>query len=78
VLRKMRGPKRNGVTGEWRRLSNEFHDVCTPHQILLELSDQDILTRNVYLSKIYQPFHGSKLRGANVAVMTKLGWFLMK
>ena len=28
VLRKMRGRKRDGVTGEWRRLNNEFNYVC--------------------------------------------------
>jgi len=34
VLRKMHGPKRDGITGEWRRLNNEFNDVRTSHQIL--------------------------------------------
>jgi hypothetical protein len=33
VLRRIFGPKRDGVTGEWRRLHNE-ELICTHHQIL--------------------------------------------
>jgi hypothetical protein len=35
VLRKIFGPKRDKVTGEWRRLYNEeLKRICTPHHIL--------------------------------------------
>jgi hypothetical protein len=34
VLMKIFGPKRDGVTGEWRRLHNEELIICTVHQIL--------------------------------------------
>jgi len=34
VLRKIFGPKRDKVTGGWRRLHNEHLMICTPHQIL--------------------------------------------
>jgi hypothetical protein len=34
VLRRVFGPKRNKVTGEWRKLHNEDLMICTPHQIL--------------------------------------------
>jgi hypothetical protein len=34
VLRKIFGPKREKVTGGWRRLHNEHLMICTPHQIL--------------------------------------------
>jgi hypothetical protein len=34
VLRRIFGPKRDGVTGEWRRLHNEERNDCTHHQIL--------------------------------------------
>jgi hypothetical protein len=34
VLRRVFGPKRDGVTGEWRRLHNESFMICTPQQIL--------------------------------------------
>jgi hypothetical protein len=34
VLRKIFGPQREEVTGEWRRLHNEELMICTPHQIL--------------------------------------------
>ena len=33
VLRKIFGPKRDEVTGEWKRLHNENLYVCTSHQI---------------------------------------------
>jgi hypothetical protein len=36
VLRRIFGPKRDEVTGEWRRLHNEeLNDLYTHHQILL-------------------------------------------
>jgi hypothetical protein len=35
LLRRIFGPKREGVTGEWRRLRNEELDGITAHQILL-------------------------------------------
>jgi len=34
VLRRIFGPKRVEVTGEWRRLHNEELMICTPHHIL--------------------------------------------
>jgi hypothetical protein len=33
VLRRVFGPKRDGVTGEWRKLHNEELN-CTPYPIL--------------------------------------------
>jgi hypothetical protein len=40
VRRRMFGPKRNEVTGEWRKLHNEGLHICTPPQILLGISNQ--------------------------------------
>jgi hypothetical protein len=34
VLRRIFGPKRDEVTGEWRKLHNEELNDRTPHQIL--------------------------------------------
>ena len=34
VLRRIIGPKRDEVTGEWRKLPNESLMICTPHPIL--------------------------------------------
>jgi hypothetical protein len=34
VLRRIFGPKRDEVTGEWRRLHNEDLMTCTHYQIL--------------------------------------------
>jgi len=34
VLRRIFGPRRDEVTGEWRRLHNEERNICTPHPIL--------------------------------------------
>ena len=34
VLRKIFGPRRDEVTGEWRRLHDEELMTCTPHPIL--------------------------------------------
>ena len=34
VLRRIFGPRRDEVTGKWRRLQNEELNCCTPHQIL--------------------------------------------
>jgi len=34
VLRRIFGPRRDEVTGEWRRLHNEELKICTPHPIL--------------------------------------------
>jgi hypothetical protein len=33
VLRKIFGPKRDDVAGEWRRLRNEELMLCSSHQI---------------------------------------------
>jgi hypothetical protein len=33
VLRRIFGPKRDEVTGEWRRLHNKEFMLCTPHQV---------------------------------------------
>jgi hypothetical protein len=33
-MRRIFGPKRDEVTGEWRKLNNEELNVCTLHQIL--------------------------------------------
>jgi hypothetical protein len=35
VLRRIFGPKRDEVTGEWRKLHSEELQICTHHQILL-------------------------------------------
>ena len=34
VLRRVFGPKRDEVTGEWRKLHNEELSICTPYPIL--------------------------------------------
>jgi hypothetical protein len=34
VLRRIFGPRRDEVTGEWMRLHNEELNVCTAHPIL--------------------------------------------
>ena len=34
VLRRIFGPKRDEVTGEWRKLHNEELMICTAHLIL--------------------------------------------
>ena len=34
VLGRVFGSKREKVTGEWRRLHNEEHKICTDHQVL--------------------------------------------
>jgi len=34
VLRRIFGPRRDEVTGEWRRLYNEELMICTAHPIL--------------------------------------------
>jgi hypothetical protein len=34
VLRRIFGPKRDEVTGEWRKLHNEEHMICTPLPLL--------------------------------------------
>jgi len=34
VLRRIFGPKRDEVTGEWRKLHNEELNYYTPHSIL--------------------------------------------
>ena len=36
VLRRMFGPNRYEVTGEWRKLIMRSLMICTPHQILFE------------------------------------------
>ena len=33
VLRKIFGPKRDEVTGEWRKICNEELMICTPHRV---------------------------------------------
>jgi hypothetical protein len=35
ILRKIFGPERDEVTGDWRRLHNEERYNCTSHQVLL-------------------------------------------
>jgi hypothetical protein len=39
VLRRIFGPKRDELTGEWRKLHNEQLHNCTHHQILLGRSN---------------------------------------
>ena len=34
MLRRMFGPRRDGVTGEWRKLHLRSSMICTPHPIL--------------------------------------------
>ena len=34
VLRRIFGPRRDEVTGEWRKLHNEDLMICTPHSVL--------------------------------------------
>jgi len=34
VLRRLFGPMRDEVTGEWRKLHNRSLMICTPHQLL--------------------------------------------
>jgi len=33
VLRRIFGPKRDKVTGDWRKLHNDELYICTPHPI---------------------------------------------
>jgi hypothetical protein len=40
VLRRIFGPQRDEVTGEWRKLHNEELHIFTPPQILLGRSNQ--------------------------------------
>jgi hypothetical protein len=40
VLRRIFGPKRDEVTGEWRKLHNENFIICTHPQISLGKSSQ--------------------------------------
>jgi hypothetical protein len=40
VLRRIFGPKRDEVTGEWRRLHKEKRN-CTPHRILFGRTNQE-------------------------------------
>jgi hypothetical protein len=40
VLRRIFGPKRDEVTGEWRKLHGGSFIICTRHQILLGRSNQ--------------------------------------
>jgi len=35
VIRRIFRPKRDEVTGEWRKLHNEELMICTPHQIII-------------------------------------------
>jgi len=39
VPRKIFGPKRYEVSGEWRKLHNEEFMICVPHQILFGWSN---------------------------------------
>ena len=34
MLSRIFGPRKDEVTGEWRRLHNEELNICTPHSIL--------------------------------------------
>jgi len=34
LVRRVFGPERDEVTGEWKKLHNEELMICTPHQIL--------------------------------------------
>jgi hypothetical protein len=34
VLKRIFGPKRDDVRGEWRKLHNEDFTICTPHPIM--------------------------------------------
>jgi hypothetical protein len=34
VLRRIFGPKRDEVKGEWRKLHSEEYMICTPHPVL--------------------------------------------
>jgi hypothetical protein len=44
VLRKIFGPKRDEVTGEWRRLHNEKFNDLYHHQILFGRSNKKTMT----------------------------------
>ena len=41
VLRRIHGPKRDELTGEWRKLHMRSLMICTAHQILCGLSNQE-------------------------------------
>jgi len=41
VLRRIFGPKRDEVTGEWRKLHNEELNDLYPHQILCGCSNRE-------------------------------------
>jgi hypothetical protein len=36
VLRRIFGPRKDNVTGEWRKLHNEVLMICVSHQILFK------------------------------------------
>jgi hypothetical protein len=40
VLRRIFGPKRDEVTGEWRKIHNGELHICSHHHILLGRSNQ--------------------------------------
>jgi hypothetical protein len=40
VLKRIFGPKRDGIMGDWRKLHNGSFVICTRYQILLGISHQ--------------------------------------
>jgi hypothetical protein len=45
VLRRIFGPKRDEVTGEWRKLHNEIHDLYSSPSIIKIIKSRRIICR---------------------------------
>jgi hypothetical protein len=73
VLRRIFGPKRNGVTGRWRKLHNEeLHNLCSSSSIITIIKSRRMRwaghvarmgeKRNVYMLLVGRP-EGKRLLG---------------
>jgi len=67
VLRRIFGPKRDEVTGEWRKLHNEkLNDLCTSPNIVRVIKSRIVLVGHVACmgrGEAYTVFWWRKLRG---------------
>jgi hypothetical protein len=63
VLRKIFGPKRDEVTGEWRKLHNrELHDLCSSPSIIRTIKSRR-MKRNEHVARMGGYVIGGKARG---------------